>query len=105
MPATCDIQDLDNTVLWAAGVTDERAGKQYPDDAAILADVPLLQLIGVDLAGPQSRRLLQIARKIVWMGDGLKRSAQQLVFWIADQLAQSTIDLHEPPVQGDEGHA
>jgi hypothetical protein len=105
LTALGDVLDLGDEVQRVAVlVAHERDAEQDPDDAAVLAEVPLLHPVARPLAGDRLLQVGEVGVEIVGMRDVLERQVEQLVLGVADDLAEGGVHLDEAPVRADERH-
>ena len=69
MPLRGNVLNLRDSDCRAAGVARHRSGQVDPDGVAALVEVPLLQLVGVDLASRQTRSERDVILQVVGVGD------------------------------------
>src|SRR5262249_51967467 len=76
-----------------------------PHDGAVLEIVALLHHVILDLARQQPPRLVPIRLQVVWMGDVVEGLRHRLLAGVADDVAETLIDLQPAAVRSDAGNA
>nr|WP_232380016.1 hypothetical protein [Polyangium fumosum] len=89
----------------AAGVAHHRGALHDVDDLARLANVPLGELIPLDVPTQQPRDLLEIDLEIFGVGDVLKAQALELFATVTDDIAERTVDADEAAVEAHQRHS
>ncbi len=104
--ATVDILHLGDEVLGdSLLVAHQRHADARPEGFAVLAQVALLHLVGVDTPGEQVAHQVEVQFQVVHIGDLLERQLAQAFGGIAEHPAQRLVDLEQPPLQRHQGHA
>ena len=99
-----DVLDEGNDVHGiAAGRTNDGDGEIHPDDAPILADIALFQLVLGKLAGPDPTNEIQAGGEVVRMCELLDLELQELFALVTSDLAKTLIDRNPILTQGEVG--
>jgi hypothetical protein len=94
------VLNLRHVTEWlAVGRAHEADGQEHRDGCAVLAEVPLLHLIRVDLPGDHLPDEVQVVVQVGGVRDLLERDREQLLLAVADQLAKRAIDPQERAVE------
>ena len=106
LPALGDVLDLcDEVERLACGVPYDLVAQSDPHDAAVGADVALLDALVPLLSLQLPAAALEVRGEIVRMGDIREREPAELLGRIAEQLAQRLVDVEPAPVRREQRNA
>ena len=91
-----DVLNLsDEVARLTTAAPDERHAQQNRDKVSTRVNVPLLHLVGVDLPGDHPAAMVEIALDVLRIRDVRERASDQLGVGVAEQVAESLVDLEE----------
>ena len=95
----------DEAAGFTRGIADQRAAQVAPHDLAVLAQVALLHLIGVDLAGQRAAHEGPVRLNILRMGEAPGTRRQQLRGGVAQHGAEGLVDAQHRGIGTGQQHA